>query len=242
MTSLRAAGAALVLIAGLGTQPCMAQPDRAPPPDNMQPNVSRPGLLDAMRERREERTPEVTAEDLIRIREMLPEFDGAFRERMTSLLDRADASLEFDRPIVGRRILGRLAQLAKLRSGDPVMYGARLREFKAGGEILRAAKQLRDASLEPESTDGVRYAEALAALRTAITEGHDARHAVFELELSRLEAHVDSYRARLDASMAQRSETIDQHLAEMERRIRTGQPPGPPQREPAGAVKRSGDD
>lgn len=154
---------------------------------------------------------------------------GEFRERFRAVLDevrpaigdRGYEVLRRDgeapdpeaRRLVGR-ILPKLFELTHLRDRDDEMYRAKLREFLAGAAIMRVARSIAEADEATPTPD------QREELRAAIEEGHRARVAVAELELSRLAERLEEQRAQLDAAKTSGEAVINEQMDRVLERVR----------------------
>lgn len=148
-----------------------------------------------------------------RVREFLLEH----APQAAQLLERANGPVA-DR-ILSKVMAPRAIQVLAAEDENPRFGELALDDFKAGVELFRAGRALREAFVQHgEQSD--EFAEALSSYRTAIEHELDAKLGMRLYEFEQLETRLTEQRQALENERAQREERIERSLEQVVRRLR----------------------
>ncbi len=150
--------------------------------------------------------------------EPLSEEDAAalVKEHLPDLharLTGSDAALPGLRSVAMQRIANRVRGVLGETEEDPELRVLKLAELRAGADVFDAVRRYREASQAGEDARATARDELVAVIGAQF----DARQAVAQAELDRLEQRVERMRADIVRMDARRAEEIDRMLDRVER-------------------------
>lgn len=136
------------------------------------------------------------------------------KDKIPMMHDRYERAKEADAEAADRmldRLEPRVVELWRLEQQEPGYADLRIAEIRAGWEVVGARRALGEAMA---SGDSARIDQARSMLREALSSHFDARLAVGEQELRRLEAETTRLRAEIEDKRRRRGELVDEKITE----------------------------
>jgi hypothetical protein len=154
------------------------------------------------------RTPELTADQIMRVLEVAREIDPALGRRLRDSLERDPQAFRRAMQTSGRRLI----DLADLKAREPALYQTKLAELRVDALVSRTAERLRQAMRNGSQGEIERLRTELKDyVQIQVAYTIKARTEYF----LRLEKHLAAMKLELDKSMEDFKQTVENRMQQL---------------------------